>query len=239
MKHLKLFDNESNYNAWLSSDNYVTPYVSKNKNNGNINYQTSIPLPYDKEIEYLESSGTQWIDTLIIPTPNIKCQIKFCNLNATGAVIFGYNTGNDHIDYRLFNYSSNLYFDIPGNYSDSEGNRLISNTYKININSIYELELGNFYVKDLTTNNIIVNSTPCDNFGEINNSITLNAGYENYSTYIISPNKWYYVKIYNNNKLILNFIPVRKNGIGYMYDKVSNKLFNNKGTGEFILGPDK
>jgi len=63
----------------------------------------------------LESTGTQWIDTGIIPTINTKSQIKFCNLNATGAVIFGYNNGDDHIDYRLFNYSSNLYFDIPGN----------------------------------------------------------------------------------------------------------------------------
>lgn len=206
----------------------------------NLIWQQSSPLPYDAEIEYLESTGTQWIDTGIIPTINTKSQIKFCNLNATGAVIFGYNTGDDHIDYRLFNYSSNLYFDIPGNQSFiSEGNRLTSDTYKININSIYELELGNFYVKDLTTNNIIVNSTPCNNFGEINNSITLNAGYENYSTYVISSNKWYYVKIYENNTLILNLIPVRIGQIGYMYDKVSGQLFGNQGTGNFVLGPDK
>jgi hypothetical protein len=27
--------------------------------------------------------------------------------------------------------------------------------------------------------------------------------------------------------------------MGYMYDKISGKLFENKGTGNFILGPDK
>ena len=100
MKHLKLFNNESNYNAWLESTSFITPYVSKNKDNNNINYQRR--LPYDKEIEYLKSSGTQWIDTLIIPTPNIKCQIKFINTSATGAVIFGYYKDSDRDDYRFF-----------------------------------------------------------------------------------------------------------------------------------------
>ena len=233
MKHLKLFNNETNYNTWLISDNFVTPYVSKNKSNGNINYQRR--LPYDNEIEYLQSTGTQWIDTKIIPTPNTKCQIKFNNISATGDVIFGYNTGDDHIDYRFFNVSNNLYFDIPGNYNDKDGNRIMSDTYKINMNTIYELELGNYYVKDLTTNNIIIESTYCNDFGNIENSITLNY----YKEDRISLNKWYYVKIFNNNRLILDLIPVKKDGIGYMYDKISNQLFSNQGTGNFILGPDK
>lgn len=188
----------------------------------------NIQLPYDAEIEYLESSGTQWIDTLITPTPNIKCQIKFINKSATGDVIFGCFGDSDYDDYRFFNNSCELYFDIPGN------NRIISNIYRINMDIIYELELGNYYVKDLTTNEIIVQSEFVDDFGNIENTITLN----HYSTDRNSRNKWYYVKIYNNNKLILDFIPVRKDGVGYMYDKISNQLFGNDGSGDFVLGPD-
>jgi hypothetical protein len=37
----------------------------------------------------------------------------------------------------------------------------------------------------------------------------------------------------------LDLIPVRVGNVGYMYDKVSGKLFGNVGTGSFILGPDK
>ena len=37
----------------------------------------------------------------------------------------------------------------------------------------------------------------------------------------------------------MNLIPVRKDGVGYMYDTVSGQLFGNIGTGNFILGPDK
>ena len=37
---------------------------------------------------------------------------------------------------------------------------------------------------------------------------------------------------------LMHLIPVRKGDVGYMYDKVSGKLFSNAGTGAFILGPD-
>lgn len=52
-----------------------------------------------------------------------------------------------------------------------------------------------------------------------------------------------YCKIYNfilreNNKSVLDMIPVRVGGEGFMYDRVSGKLFGNAGTGRFILGPD-
>ena len=36
----------------------------------------------------------------------------------------------------------------------------------------------------------------------------------------------------------MHLIPVRKNGLGYMYDKVSGTMFGNSGTGDFILGND-
>lgn len=48
------------------------------------------------------------------------------------------------------------------------------------------------------------------------------------------------MKFYKNNFLIRDYIPVRKNGVGYLYDKVYNKLYGNANTeGEFIIGPDE
>lgn len=44
---------------------------------------------------------------------------------------------------------------------------------------------------------------------------------------------------YVNGVIVRDFIPVRIGTTGYMYDKVSGKLFGNAGTGSFILGPDK
>ena len=62
MKYIKVFNNENQYNAWLNSKNFITPYVSKNKYNNSIIYQKRLPKYYDDEIEYLESTGNQFIN---------------------------------------------------------------------------------------------------------------------------------------------------------------------------------
>lgn len=50
----------------------------------------------------------------------------------------------------------------------------------------------------------------------------------------------YYYKIWDNNdNLILDLIPVRKDNVGYMYDRISGKLFGSDETGVLIYGPDK
>ena len=51
--------------------------------------------------------------------------------------------------------------------------------------------------------------------------------------------KIYSSKIYEGDVLVQDLIPIRKDGKGYMYDKISKKLFSNGGTGEFIIGADK
>lgn len=50
--------------------------------------------------------------------------------------------------------------------------------------------------------------------------------------------KIYDAKIYQNDVLVRDFIPVRIDTVGYLYDTVSGELFGNLGTGSFTLGPD-
>ena len=47
------------------------------------------------------------------------------------------------------------------------------------------------------------------------------------------------VSHYGENDPYMSIIPVRKGTVGYLYDRVSGKLFYNAGTGDFVLGPDK
>jgi hypothetical protein len=51
--------------------------------------------------------------------------------------------------------------------------------------------------------------------------------------------KLFSAKIYNNDDVVRDFIPVRVGNVGYLYDRVSGQLFGNDGTGGFIVGPDK
>lgn len=189
-----------------------------------------VQLPYDIEIEYLKSSGTQWIDTGITPNTNTKVQFKFKNLECTGDVIIGYYTNTDSLDWRFFNYDQRIYFDLP-----VDGIRIIGNNENSRIyqNTIYELELGNYYVKNLNTNTILISGEPQTYTGI--STITLNHYGENNSN---SKNEFYYIKIYDGDTLVRDLIPVRVEQIGYMYDKISNQLFGNSGSGTFTLGPD-
>ncbi len=53
-----------------------------------------------------------------------------------------------------------------------------------------------------------------------------------------TPAKIYYFKIWNNNILVRDFIPVLdKDGVPCMYDLVEHKFYYNAGTGDFIAGP--
>ena len=49
----------------------------------------------------------------------------------------------------------------------------------------------------------------------------------------------YYAKIWNNDVLVRNFIPAKRNSdnVFGMYDTVTNTFFTNQGTGDFIAGP--
>jgi len=51
--------------------------------------------------------------------------------------------------------------------------------------------------------------------------------------------KLYGSKVYINSVLVRDLIPVRVGQVGYMYDKVTGRLFGNSGTGSFILGKDR
>ena len=185
-------------------------------------------LPYDAEIEYLESTGTQWIDTGIYPTNTTVAKLKFMNLSYTGDVIFGMYDSQKN-SYRLFNYSKDAYFDTGDGVNVG---RLITTDIKIQINTIYEIELGNKYIKDIIADTIIYGTTYNATY---NKTLTLNGG----NNRNFSKNRWYHVEIFDDTTLILDLIPVRIGTTGYMYDKVSGELFSNDGTGDFILGPDK
>ena len=185
-------------------------------------------------VDYIEVPDDQnpWIDTGVVPTENTRSQIKFLNKVATGDVIFGFAPPSAQADnraYRFFNYQQRIYVDYP---SYNSSYRLSNSNVRAYINTIYEFEIGNKYVKDLPTDTILLSASSVT-FGEVTNSITL--GYF-YRTGTVSKNRWYYVKIYNGNILIRDMIPcirIYDNKPG-MYDLVGRTFYVNQGTGEFI-----
>lgn len=183
-----------------------------------------VPLPYDAEICYIESTGTQYIDTGVIPTADTTIIYKFMNKEVTGNVILGYNNGNDNQDFRLFNYNSQIYFDGIG------GRRRSGSSLKAGV--VYKLVLYNYGVMDYYSHSTLLSdNNPYT--GTAVDTIKVNGATS------CSKNRSYSLQIYEAGVLIRDFIAVRLNGEGYFYDRVQGQLYANQGTGSFLVGPDR
>lgn len=186
---------------------------------------------YDAEVEYLESSGTQWIDTLYKMKLYDELRFKVQCLNDTNCAIFGSRGDTTLNFYQLYIDESATGLLAFGQHDPS--------TIFLNINSFQNNSLNEIIVKDgLCICNGVNTSIPLGVENSVQNlAIFARRNQDNTVSYPIKM-ILYYFKIYSNNVLVRDFIPVRKGNIGYLYDKISGKLFGNKGTGSFILGPD-
>ena len=188
--------------------------------------------PYDAELEWIQTGNGAWADTGIKPVSSIVVQIRCLATKDIGDTIFGFNQGNDNQDWRIFNSGQQMFYDWGRG-------RLMGGSDTFRNNTWYEIELGNFYVKDIPTDTILLSGTSRD--GDELSDATLTFGYGNKTT---ASAKFAWCKITIGGVLVRDFIPVRfTNELGQsegaMYDRVGGKLFRNVGTGNFIIGPDK
>lgn len=186
-------------------------------------------LPYDAEVEYLQSSGTQYIDTGIAFNGlwNLKCSCQNTN-KASSARDRRYFGGFDGWLDNGVGWAENAFL-----YMDTHPT---VRTYN-NINRGYLSLVGNSV--SITGNATYSGSvTRVDSTSSV--SLTLFA--EKRPTFVGSylTGRIYYFSMGTNTDAnnIIDLIPVRKDGIGYMYDKVSGNLLGNAGTGAFTYGND-
>ena len=171
-------------------------------------------VPYDVEVEYLRSSGEfiPYIDTLIDYFPDFELMVYIPEgvRNVT-------MTSGDYLLERID--STNPYWRL---YVGSDIRTRIS-VYGEHILSLR----GNVFSVDGTDFNVSDRQWGSSRCYFPRNKIS---GYQI---------DYYYVKFWdNNNNLVRDFIPVRVGNTGYIYDRVTRKLFGNQGTGSFLLGPD-
>ena len=188
----------------------------------------SIQLPYDAEIEYLESSGTQYINT--------NCQA--INVGVSGEIIMQ-RTGSSGSELCYIGRTESGGFDIQTDSSKGislwvKGVGYVSsgNTYfdTIKHTVTFSIESNNINLS-IDGNQYSVSGTP-------GSSLTANIQIFGHCSRYGPYGRIYSCKIYVNNILSLDLIPVRIGQVGYMYNKIDGQLFENNGTGSFILGPD-
>lgn len=187
----------------------------------------SMPSRY-QEVEYIESDGTQYIDTGIILSniPNLK--IEFC-ISDFSSGRFGTQRSNylGITNWALcpFISNNNSYIQFGGSGTEV----VISST---------PLQKHNYFV-DIENQKIII-----DNQTEISTSFSTTNAIDNFFLFADNFNqtannfasaKVYCFRFYSGSTLIRNFIPVYDtltNKYG-MWESVQGKFYGNDGTGDF------
>lgn len=184
-------------------------------------------LPYDVEIEYIGSKGgetSEYINVGIIPSTQTRCKIKCANTKGYTSQIIG-SSGGEYQYYQCAFYGNGLSLSPGASYDKIELGLVLNTPYEIdfNCNSSHDVLLDGTKIG-------ITTAQPNGNLW------IFRRGQSGIPSYV----NLYSMQIYQDfTNLIFDLIPVRKDGVGYMYDRVSGQLFGNSGTRNFILGPDK
>lgn len=193
-------------------------------------------------LEYIESTGTQYIDTGVVPHEGYSADLTFQFRDLTTPSGISPNT---QICGVRQNGDSNRFYPIAV-MNDTQ----IRTTYG-NAQVIYSVDSLSKHTVNLNKNDhIYLDGT---DYGSCANSY-VEPSDSQYTMYLFKWNygesgpsdpvckmRIYEYKMYDNNgNLVSDFAPIKDDtGHGALYDKVTQQIFYNSGEGEFICGPNK
>ena len=181
-------------------------------------------------VDYIESTGTQYIDTGFVPTiannTKIKAKVAY-TAPADGQLLAGFDYGSGF----LFGYlnSNKKFMNYAGSASESN---IISVA-----NQFYEIEQT---YKNGSQTLIIDGETALTNsysFSKTPYALYLFARNQSSGATLLSNLKLCYLKIYDNDVLVRDFKPVKDGaGVYCLYDEIEKRYYYNQGTGSFTGG---
>lgn len=177
------------------------------------------------QLEYIESTGTQYIDTGIILTNQDLISIKFSNSIAESYSVFGANDGTNRCQFFYTNKYRYMRTFVPTNLSFGIGQ------VDYGVAAVYYLDLKNRRYK--------INNKPWVN------DDTSYEGTPQLNTYLFAQNnsgevsgvgtmKIYEYSVSRNGVEIQHLVPAKNSsGVVGMYDTIGNTFLTNQGTGTF------
>ena len=213
-------------------------------------YSKTVPVGYyytlyKEELEWIGNGeyidgdfiGNVMIDTGYVPNINTNVKLKFSTSpQDNGRLIFGYYVGdlfdNTNQYWRFFNNFNSYYFDCPND--GYQRLTIIDNT--TNYGSPLEYKVGNMYLNNLTTGESRSGTPLTANTWE-HSLCFFGCDTGNDKWYGDKGIKFYYLKIYEGENLVKDFIPVLDtNNNPCMYEKIGKTFHYNTGEGEPTYG---
>lgn len=196
--------------------------------------------PYYTQLEFIQSTGSQYINTEVTAKSNISTKIIFeaSNNGSDFQSVFG-GDGGSSVGYRGLAFDINSQGKFNYNYYGAAvvspnsrivrfGNKLIfQNKYNIGVISSVENSISQS-----------INSNT-DTFDYNNVDLYIFASSRDGNAICHSNLKLYSCQIWDNEELVRDFIPAKnENGVVCLYDKVTKEFYYNQGTGDFIGGDE-
>ncbi len=188
--------------------------------------ESELPEGYT-QLEYIQSSGTQWIDTGFKPNQNTRV-VADCDLMSgvypTAFGAWSSSSGSKYILLALSNTVARYYYNL----TEIDKNVAIKGRHILDMNK-----------NKLVVDNVEIVTVPASTFS-VTQSLYLFAFHggeatDNFKTTA----KYYSCKIYDNDTLVRNFIPCKNtDSVIGMYDTVNSQFYQNAGTGEFTAGSE-
>ena len=204
-------------------------------------FSATLPSGYT-ELEYIESTGTQWIDTGVYGNLDtsfeITCQTTVEPTEDMRFVPFGSRQSATESNIMVLFDVDNV---VVADFGDYTATRLSAQVNNIMDKFKIYNSRNSRYIQDVT-NNITYNNTNSYNTN-FTTPTTLRIAAVGPGFHTLQKNfvgKIWYVKIWNGNILVRDFMPAKRKSDGAigMYDIVTNTFFENAGTGTFIAGPE-
>ena len=191
-------------------------------------------------VEYIGSTGSQFIDTLYIPKTNTKLvlDIKFSGTfdpesgnifssNNFDTSSFQLNFGGQQNQYnKLFAWLNETYSNGGEKHSITVTDEILNNKNTITMQSGL-ITYGS--VSEELDEKTYDNDISMILFGERLSGSGNARGFRSYNMYVFS------LKLYEGDQLKRDFIPVLDfDDVACLYDRVEDKFYYNQGTGEFL-----
>ena len=191
--------------------------------------KAAIPAEYT-QLEYLQSTGTQYIDTSVVGRTGVSVEASFQLSNLDNGSLFGNRMTGSTRFWPAMWYSSKWNSTIATD-SYNRAPAIAANT----MYTTYFVSNSSGWTFDVNGSRILSGTQTVDN----TNNLWM-FGTNNGALQYPFKGKAYWAKIWNNGTLVRKFIPVRRNSDNVlgMYDMVSGTFFTNAGTGTFTAGPE-
>lgn len=188
-----------------------------------------LPSGY-QEVEYIQTTGTQYINTGYAPNQNSKMWLDYQITELQSAMFAGA---------RKTSPSPARYFTINSGFKSTKMYAAFGTSGNIDLDKITTNRVQTQIGSDGIYYNNVLKYTPSITTFQLSENVLLFAVMQNSSDITLySKVKIYACKIWENDVLVRDFIPCYRisDNVAGMYDKANNAFYTNDGTGTFIKG---